>query len=469
MDAFGFAGYPQSVSMTATGVEGELLMVLSDGTVWHTDGTSKGTRLELDFGGGAQVSPAVAALGKAKFASAYGSDSEYEVWTATQSGPWRKLSSITSAMPKYGRIVGATSADVFIAAFPSSYRTELWRTDGTAAGTRLVKALPEVGAAWIEEAFASEGRLYFFARSSASAERGFWQSDGTPGGTIELATGLSPLYEDLPFRTASMETARRFVASSGDNAFFLARPGSGEVELWFTDGTPAGTRALIVADTWPQTMQSVGVLGNTAYFAVDNAGGTSELWISNGTVAGTRRFSDIAPGIVLNEPDGFTNLDGRLFFAAETPAAGRELWVTDGTPGGTRMVRDIAPSAAGSLPGPFAVWQNRIYFCAASPRHGAELWTSDGTTGGTSMVSDMVPGMEGGMPIRITPAGGKLYFIAFDYTYGAELRVLGGQSGPGGDDSGCVIGSRSENPGTGVLLLLLGAMLATVRFKQGKA
>jgi hypothetical protein len=85
------------------------------------------------------------------------------------------------------------------------------------------------------------------------------------------------------------------------------------------------------------------------------------------------------------------------------------------------------------------------------------------------MVSDMVPGMEGGMPIRITPAGGKLYFIAFDYTYGAELRVLGGQSGPGGDDSGCIIGSRSENPGTGVLLLLLGAMLATVRFKQGKA
>src|SRR5262249_14790128 len=65
---------------------------------------------------------------------------------------------------------------------------QLWRTDGTAAGTYLIKNLlhgiPGVGGTGMANTIASNGRLFF--EGISPGQDGLWVSDGTTGGTTLL-------------------------------------------------------------------------------------------------------------------------------------------------------------------------------------------------------------------------------------------------------------------------------------------
>ena len=82
--------------------------------------------------------------------------------------------------------------------------------------------------------------------------------------------------------------------------------------LWFTDGTPAGTRqvARVAAASW------FGVAGSRAFFVSSDNSTGSELWITDGTAAGTRLVLDIEPGANSSLPQHFTVVGGKVFFSA---------------------------------------------------------------------------------------------------------------------------------------------------------
>jgi ELWxxDGT repeat protein len=97
---------------------------------------------------------------------------------------------------------------------------ELWKTDGTIAGTLLLKSFPPEG--WGPGAFTDvEGTLFFTADDGVSGME-LWKSDGTAAGTV--------LVQDIAPGTASSNPAGMTVA--GDQVFFVASNGTTGRELW---------------------------------------------------------------------------------------------------------------------------------------------------------------------------------------------------------------------------------------------
>ena len=202
--------------------------------------------------------------------------------------------------------------------------------------------------------FEMNGTVLFQA---ANADRGleWWRTDGTAAGTRLLR-------DVRPGPDGSGALLNRNAAVAGGRLFFAADDGAGGSELWKTDGTPEGT--VLVRDVRPGSAGSVprhfAAVGDTLYFTADDGTRGRELWKSDGTADGTRLLKDIHPsgasdpGIddfmwasgVIN--DRFVVSGGTLYFAATDAERGRELWKTDGTPEGTVPVADAVPGTAGS-------------------------------------------------------------------------------------------------------------------------
>ena len=127
-------------------------------------------------------------------------------------------------------------------------------------------------------------------------------------------------------------------------------------------------------------------LGDELYFAADDGSGDVELWKSDGTPEGTVRIADLQEGIQGSLPEDFVAIDGRVLFTAYTREFGRELWSTDGTEVGTMMVSDVAPGASSPLLNlsDSAQLDGKLYY-----RQEQMLWATDGTSAGTQVVAEI--------------------------------------------------------------------------------
>ena len=85
-------------------------------------------------------------------------------------------------------------------------------------------------------------------------------------------------------------------------------------------------------------------------FGADDGVHGMELWSSDGTPAGTSLVKDINPGPTGSGPGELVAMNGLYYFSAYDKNRGRELWATDGSAGGTTLVRDINPGKGDSFP-----------------------------------------------------------------------------------------------------------------------
>lgn len=309
--------------------------------------------------------------------------------------------------------------------------TELWVTDGTAAGTHLVQDInPGASGGYPGSYHLPSGMISLGdGRALFSAEDGFhgrelWISDGTDGGTRLLAD----LWPDSGTLFPASSGPDNFAALGDGRVLFSASDPAHGNELWISDGTAGNT--LLVADLWPGTATAYPgadtimnssrpddllPLGNgLALFSADDGVHGREFWITDGSAAGTRLVADIWPGGGPANPGGIPASpyppsaapsgqggmlalgDGRALFSATDPLHGTELWITDGTTGGTRLVKDINGGMQGfasSTPSQFAaLGDGRVVFTADDGIHGAEAWITDGTGAGTHLLRDIHPG-----------------------------------------------------------------------------
>ncbi len=215
------------------------------------------------------------------------------------------------------------------------------------------------------------------------------------------------------------------ITAFGDGVLFAADMGfvRGR-ELWFSDGTSAGTRR--VKDLFPmvpgavEELDRVGhiaVLNGLAYFAGRGTEGV-ELWVTDGTDAGTVLFMDINPGPGDSKPQYLARVGRKIYFAADDGTTGLEPWVTDGLT--TQLVKDIVPGfhpvfgPHGSSPRYFAGYGAQL---GASPKVvfqaddgdldlastlGRELWFTDGTPQNTQLLANILPGKDGSVPQFMT-------------------------------------------------------------------
>ena len=178
---------------------------------------------------------------------------------------------------------------------------ELWRTDGTPSGTRLVADIMpgEEGSVPID-LIAYRGQLYFFAYDDVHGTE-FWRTDGTASGT-ELVNDLN-------------------------------------------EGLPPSFNIHDVREYEPT------LSGETLFFKACDEEANSELWRSDGTAEGTWRVAEINASTDNANPQDLTAVGDRLFFTAEFRRynKNRTLWYTDGTEGGTGQVVEFRPYAGDNV------------------------------------------------------------------------------------------------------------------------
>ncbi|RLN92907.1 hypothetical protein BBJ28_00006860 [Nothophytophthora sp. Chile5] len=114
--------------------------------------------------------------------------------------------------------------------------------------------------------------------------------------------------------------------------------------------------------------------------------------------------------------------------AAQEATWGTQLWATDGTAEGTQRVAQISTNPEGSNPSHFVELNARLYFQASSTDFGAELWTTDGTREGTFLVADVEFGSRSSAPCFLTAFDGRIFFSADTQAVGRELWFSDGNS-----------------------------------------
>ena len=292
---------------------------------------------------------------------------------------------------------------------------ELWKSDGTESGTVMVKDIyPGSGESTPVDLIVYNSVLYFNATDDIHGKE-LWKSDGTASGTVLV----KDIYEGS--RNGGVIDITEF-----NNAiYFNADDGINGRELWKSDGTESGT--ILVKDL------SIGGHGNpflftvvndVLYFMATNELNGEELWKSDGTESGTILVKDIVPGEGDSDPRNLSNANGTFYFSALDDVNERVLWKSDGTESGTILVKNIIVGsrvADRTLPPITYVINSSILFEANDGIHGNELWKSDGTTSGTVLVKDIRTGSSASSPSEFTNVNGTLYFRANDGVNGPEL------------------------------------------------
>ena len=259
--------------------------------------------------------------------------------------------------------------------------------DGTSAGTKLVRAIvpgsgdPDRGGNPYLHELTNVGGTLFFAADDGKHGAELWRSDGTWSGT--------KLVRDIVPGPGTSDPS--WLTNVGGTLFFVAWDPTHGIELWRSDGTAQGTT--LVGDinpgsdsewpygnSWPSELTDV---AGTLFFVANDGVHGYELWRSDGTADGTKMVRDILPGTAWtgSYPDQLTNIAGTLFFGADdeihsSGATGTELWSSDGTAAGTKLVRDIYPGDRGSGPDRFIDVSGTLFFSADDGTHGRELWNA---------------------------------------------------------------------------------------------
>jgi ELWxxDGT repeat protein len=355
--------------------------------------------------------------------------------------------------------VGASAPDkltgmngtLYFSAFNDSTGRELWKSDGTAGGTQLVRDLaPGSHEIYVcdEPVYCNNGHyetvpidsspgfltningtLYFEAYDAVNG-RELQKSDGTEAGTVTV--------KDI--RAGSGSSQPYYLTNVNETLFFTANFDGNGFELWKSDGTEIGTVRMKNISRYSGSLTSV---NGTLFFA---AGSGDELWKSDGTATGTLQIKEH-----LWLLSNLTNVDGALFFTAVDGANGNELWKSDGTVAGTGAVQDIHAGTNWGAIRNLTNVNGTLYFSADDGVRGEELWMSDGTSEGTQLVRDLAPGAQeeyvcefydpdeeicergqyeilpdSSLPHNLTPFGAQFYFATNDGIHGDELWVSDG-------------------------------------------
>ena len=415
---------------------GRAYFVADDGVlgqeVWTSDGTPAGTRRVTGFSLDNTFISALQAFGNRVFFIASDGVHGYQIWSTA--GTLDSTTAVTT--PCTGCNFVNTATELTAAAnglvFPADdgvHGSEPWITDGTAQGTHLIADLcpgdcESIGPDNREMTPTPQGVL--FSALDPSGSEDLWRTDGTAAGTVRLSAlgaggrilpdsdrppihleaaslgatlffGASNAAGPALWATTEHAAARRvavvgpqgsssspyFLTPYGDRLLFFTPPdnsaGGAASAMWITQGTEEGMEPFGVGLGYISAAESVQSAG-LAFFRLSTTDAGHVLVRSDGTDAGSEILAYPA------EP-GITVFNGRVFFALPGSTA-PEIWSTDGTSAGTRKefaLPDGTPEAGYvSAPG------TGLYFITGDV-NGSKVWRSDGTLAGTQPLADLPP------------------------------------------------------------------------------
>jgi ELWxxDGT repeat protein len=413
-----------------TNIRGTLFFTADDGThgreLWESNGSAAGTFLVTDIDPASSASPLyLTNVNGTLFFQANDGTHGQELWESNGAAAGTALvKDIYPGISRYGRPNSSypksltnVNGTLFFQANDGIDGVELWRSDGTAAGTELVQDINPLGASSDPSSLMNVNGTLFFLANDGSHGVQIWTSNGTAAGTqvtLDIPSNENPWY----------------LTNVNGSVFFSAADRTHGRELWETNGSATGTQLVLDinqlsrypgSSSYPKYLTNV---NGTLFFQANDGSHGVELWKSNGSAAGTNLVLDINPGANNSNPKYLTNIAGTLFFWADDGTHGAELWRSDGSASGTELVKDIRPGPGTSYPAYLTNVNGSLFFPAFDGLHGLELWQSNGSAAGTKLVGDIFPGAAGSHPQQLSNIQGALLFSADDGTHGREPWLL---------------------------------------------
>jgi ELWxxDGT repeat protein len=294
----------------------------------------------------------------------------------------------------------------------SDHHGELWKYTGSGSPT-MIKDIGSTDTFWFRDSYVF-GNKILLALDDGSHGVEAWISDGTSAGTKLLK-------DANPGDSTGIDKSRmhgQLFAVIGSTAYYLSRDGNGQhgTGLYKTNGTPAGTQKI---KSFHATSYDLHAIDGKLYFNTYDDIFGRELWQSDGTTAGTLELTDIwydedAPytdswrrGVLSH----VVKLNSKLIFSGNDGKIGAELWQYNINTSTQSLLLDVNNQNS-SYPEYLRAFDGRVYFAANHPAYGIELWISDGTESGTQMVLDNNEGRPAGITSKsLYTTESKVFFI----------------------------------------------------------
>ena len=254
--------------------------------LWVTDGTEDGTTMVADILPGSSGSnPRYLTVFQDKiYFSALGSGTGTELWVSdgTQEGTTLVKDILSGTNNSTPRGFTVFNGKLYFSAFTFSFGWELWVTDGTEGGTTMVKDLqPGSGSslcAFKPDPFTVLSDELYFRVCTSNSEMALARTDGTEAGT-----------QIIKVFDTSDDTLLESPTEYNQNLCFRGYSPSLGFEPWCTDGTEDGTALVkdIYLGSDSSSPDPYTAFNGLIYFAATTATCGLELWKSDGTAAGT--------------------------------------------------------------------------------------------------------------------------------------------------------------------------------------
>ncbi|HEY4565481.1 MAG TPA: ELWxxDGT repeat protein, partial [Thermoanaerobaculia bacterium] len=301
------------------------LLSLSGDAIWKTDGTPAGT---VQVQGGLTQARGGVTAGNAFYFTSVEDASHCFLWKTDGTAAGTSTVTTLPGCPYISSLPNApafaSGSLLFFQLDDGVHGLELWVTDGTGAGTHLVKDIwpgsqsaTSLGSTYFA---AVQGRVLFLADDGVHGQE-LWSTDGTDAGT-SMVKDIRPGAEPSAIGWGMVPV--------GNRVYFTADDGVHGQELWITDGTAAGTRLVKDVLPGPETSSpsQLTPMGSRLVFTANDGVHGAEPWSTNGTAAGTFLYQDIAPGARSSGAQSYTASPPLVYFIADDGTTGTELWST---------------------------------------------------------------------------------------------------------------------------------------------
>lgn len=268
----------------------------------------------------------------------------YGLWKAS---PTKDVAVLVKSLPASARNeLDKSGGALYFSISSDSSGMNLWKSDGTAVGTAQVKNICSPASArwnanpWLVHPannFTILNGVTYFSADDCVKGRELWRTNGTAAGTS--------LVKDV-YTGSEGSNPERFIIAGG-KLFFVATDNSHGRELWVSNGSSTGTK--MVKDIYPGSGSSfagtsvfrsclseyhcppevhtaMADLNGTLYFSANRGNDGNELWKTNGTAAGTVLVKNIEASTGGSSPADLVRVGNAIYFSAYTKQYGRELW-----------------------------------------------------------------------------------------------------------------------------------------------
>ncbi len=271
--------------------------------LWKTDGTDAGTVPYINLGTSTTIAnpSGLEVFGNdLVYAANPNSNTGNELYKTDGAGNVTLIKDIATTLlassnPREITVLGNW---IYFSADNGSTGRELWRSDGTTAGTQLIRDINTVGGGGGMPTLSSNpsdffqvgSTVYFIANNGINGDE-LWKTTGSAGGTVmvkDITVGSgSTIIDDMTVYNGKLYFTAYNITDFDSN-------------LWVTDGTAAGTVMIPINLTGDSDVSNLLVYNFDLYFGADEGTGMGkELYAFRDATLGTEMQTATEKGVVL--------------------------------------------------------------------------------------------------------------------------------------------------------------------------